>query len=341
MENILDKAKERDAPDYVMLCAQLAAALEVSGWPKPGNVHRTRDFQETRFEHFLAGAVAMGPTMREAAMRGFKVGKGELDASALGLGKLIRRAVHDIKLWHKGGNTHLGTCMLFIPLAAAAGRSMVDNGRIELTNLRRNVALFMESTTPQDATDVYEAILMVSSESELGRYGAEGAPDLYDPESRRKLLEGDISLFDAMKTASGWDSIAKELVTVMRISFELGYPTLTKVFQETGDINVATVHTFLTILSKVPDTFIARKIGHEKSSNVRRAVGLGRREIRWLSEKAASILEKGGLTTEEGREAAWALDRRLQEGGGDLNPGTTADLTSASLMIGLLQGLRF
>jgi len=341
LNNVLEKAKKRDIPEYVMLCAQLAAALEVSGWPKPGNVHRTKDFRETRFEHFLAGAVAMGPTMREAAVRGVKIGKGELDASALGLGKLIRRAVHDIKLWHKGGNTHLGTCMLFTPLAAAAGRSVVDNRQIELTNLRRNVASAMESTTPQDATDVYEAILMVSSESELGRYEAEGAPDLYDPESRRKLLEGDISLFDAMKTASGWDSIAKELVTGMRISFELGYPTLTKVFQETGDINVATVHTFLTILSKVPDTFIARKIGHEKSSNVRRAVESGRREVRWLSEEAASILEKGGLTTEEGSEAAWALDRRLQEGGGDLNPGTTADLTSASLMIGLLQGLRF
>jgi len=341
LNNVLEKAKKRDIPEYVMLCAQLAAALEVSGWPKPGNVHRTKDFRETRFEHFLAGAVAMGPTMREAAVRGVKIGKGELDASALGLGKLIRRAVHDIKLWHKGGNTHLGTCILFTPLAAAAGRSMVDNRQIELTNLRRNVASVMESTTPQDATDVYEAILMVSSESELGRYGVEGAPDLYDPESRRKLLEGDISLFDAMKTASGWDSIAKELVTGMRISFELGYPTLTKVFQETCDINVATVHTFLTILSKVPDTFIARKIGHEKSSDIRRAVELGRREIRWLSKAAASILEKGGLTMEEGREAAWALDRRLQEGGGDLNPGTTADLTSASLMIGLLQGLRF
>jgi len=333
--------KERDISEYVMLCAQLAATLEVSGWPKPGNVHRTKDFRDTRFEHFLTGAVAIGPAVSEVAVRGVKVGKGELDASALRLGEFIRRAVHDIKRWHKGGNTHLGTCMLFIPLAAAAGRSMINDGPIELANLRRNVAAFMESTTPLDAADVYEAILTVSSESELGRYGAEGAPDLYDPESRRKLLEGNVSLFDAMKTASGWDTIAKELVTGMRISFELGYPTLMKVFRDTGDINVATVHTFLTILSKVPDTFIARKIGHEKSSDVRRAVESGRREVRRLSKEAASILEKGGLTTEEGNEAAWALDRRLQEGGGDLNPGTTADLTSASLMIGLLLGLRF
>ena len=36
----------------IQCCAQLAAALEVSGWPKPGNVHRTADFTDTRFEHY-------------------------------------------------------------------------------------------------------------------------------------------------------------------------------------------------------------------------------------------------------------------------------------------------
>ena len=39
--------------------------LELSGWPIVGNVHRTKDFEHTRFEHFLAGIVAIQPNFRE------------------------------------------------------------------------------------------------------------------------------------------------------------------------------------------------------------------------------------------------------------------------------------
>jgi len=55
-----------------MRAAQLAACLEVSGTPKPGNVHRAFDFPDTRFEHFLAGGVALGPATREVAGGGVR-----------------------------------------------------------------------------------------------------------------------------------------------------------------------------------------------------------------------------------------------------------------------------
>ena len=45
-----------DVADHVSRCLQLAILLEVSAYPKPGNVHRTADFQETDYEHFLASA---------------------------------------------------------------------------------------------------------------------------------------------------------------------------------------------------------------------------------------------------------------------------------------------
>ncbi len=34
------------------ICINVASLLELAGWPKPGNVHRTQDFQDTKFEHF-------------------------------------------------------------------------------------------------------------------------------------------------------------------------------------------------------------------------------------------------------------------------------------------------
>ena len=32
--------------------AQIASVLEVSGWPKPGNVHRTRNYDDMVFQDF-------------------------------------------------------------------------------------------------------------------------------------------------------------------------------------------------------------------------------------------------------------------------------------------------
>jgi triphosphoribosyl-dephospho-CoA synthetase len=51
--------------DDLLRCINLASLLEVAGWPKPGNVHRTKDFENTRFEHFLIGITAIQPNIRK------------------------------------------------------------------------------------------------------------------------------------------------------------------------------------------------------------------------------------------------------------------------------------
>lgn len=57
-------------PLYVSRIAQIASVLEVSGYPKPGNVHRTRDFDDMVYEDFLVSGIVIGDTMRLAARRG-------------------------------------------------------------------------------------------------------------------------------------------------------------------------------------------------------------------------------------------------------------------------------
>ena len=59
-------------PDFIAKTAQIASVLEVSGHPKPGNVHRTRDFPDMVFEDFLISGVVIGDTMKKAAKRGNK-----------------------------------------------------------------------------------------------------------------------------------------------------------------------------------------------------------------------------------------------------------------------------
>ena len=334
------EAKNGNIANEIMCSAQLAAALEVSGWPKPGNVHRTADFSDTRFEHFIAGAIALGPTVREAAFQGLRTGLGELQVGEIGVGRYIREGVSDVKKWHRGGNTHLGIILLFIPLAAAAGLTHIKKGGIELQSLRENVTNIMKATTPKDAINTYDAITLASSAA-LGRLKKEAVPDLTDQRSKAKLAEQEVTLYDVMKVSSKWDNIAKEWATGMAICFETGYPTFLKVYQGTNDINTATVHTFLTILSNFPDTFIARKVGTKETPYIEKAVAIGIKKIEWITETAEHILKMGGLTNELGRKAIFDFDRTLQSAGGEYNPGTSADLTAGSLMIAFLCGLRF
>jgi len=97
------------------------------------------------------------------------------------------------------------------------------------------------------------------------------------------------------KIASAYDSIASEWVDNYPITFDLGHPYFTQQLKETTDVNTATVHTFLKILSEVPDTFIARKVGLA--------------EAKKISAEAGRVLEKGGLTTPSGRNLLRKFDK--------------------------------
>lgn len=311
----------RKKAKHISNCLELAMLLEVSA-SKPGNVTPTASFEGTKIEHFLASAVASGSSFEEAARRGIAVSENTLKINSVGMGGIIKECTHDINAWQKGGNTLLGTVILFVPVAVAAGMTTTGkNFDFDLSLLRKNLRLAVESTTAEDAVCLYEAI-DVAKPSGLG-----DAPDLdvTDPTSKTRLLEGDVSLFEVFKLAADYDDICSEWTHNYTITFDLAYPYLTAQL-ERGDINAAVVQTFLKILAKHPDTFIVRKASVEKA----RAVSL----------EAKRILELGGLETEEGRKNIRELDRSLRESGNLLNPGTTADLTAAALALCTLSGYR-
>jgi len=326
---------EENLAEYVMECAQLATILEVSGYPKPGNVHRIADFDDLRFEDFLASAIALGPPLRNLARRGLAASDGRLPLRRIGIGEVIKEAVDETMAWQKGGNTHLGTILLFVPLAAAAGLC----GSIQDVNppdLRHNVGEVIGATTDVDAVHAFEAIARATPQT-LGRLSTSGAPDLStkpEPGSVKR-----VTLLDAMRYSARWDGVASEWSTSFEKVFAIGYPELLEVFVGTRDVNTATVHTFLFLLSRFSDTFMARKVGLKRTPYIEEAVRIGGEETRWVMRKANEALRLGGLTTPEGKAAIMELDNRLRVEG--LNPGTTADLTGASLMVALLCGWRF
>ncbi|MCP8311288.1 MAG: triphosphoribosyl-dephospho-CoA synthase [Candidatus Methylarchaceae archaeon HK01M] len=325
--------------DNIMMSAQLASALEVSGTPKPGNVHRDFDFIDTRFEHYLAGSIALGPSVREVALRGMRASLDQIRIDEIEIGRYIKKAIHEVRLWHKGGNTHLGISLLFVPLAASAGFTTIKFERVEPNKLRQILSKIMRLTTPQDAMDVCDVVLTSSIEA-LGRLEVEDAPDIIESDVKSKLIEKDINLYELMKISSGWDNIAKELTTGMRLSFNVGYKTLIDIYKKIGDINIATVHTFLTILAKYPDTLVARKVGVKHVKKINKAVEIGLVEAKKISRQAKNVLKLGGLTSKAGGKALIRLDKNLRDSQNRLNPGTTADITASSLMIAILCGMR-
>ena len=295
--------------------------LEVSAF-KPGNVTPTASFKDTRIEQFLASAVAVRSRFEIAALIGIAVSERKLNVSNVRVGQIIRECIDDINAWQKGGNTLLGTIILFVPIAVAAGMtSCGENLEFDFSKLRKNLRLVVESTTAEDSANLYKAIDLAKP-SGLG-----GAPDfdVTDPGSKKRLLDDDIPLIEVFKISAGYDDICSEWVNNYTITFDLAFPYLTKQL-ERNDLGVAVVQTFLKIMSKHPDSFIARK------ANVKRA--------REISLEAKKILDLGGLETPEGKKRIFKLDRVLRASGNRLNPGTTADLTGTALALCVLEGYR-
>lgn len=291
----------------IVRAAQLASVLEVTGYPKPGNVHRMHDFEDMKYEDFLVSGIVVGDIIRKTAVRASKTINSH-DFSAIGIGELILEAVTETNKWVET-NTNLGIMMLFIPITAAAAISK------DFISLRTNIVKIMADTTPNDAVNLYKAINL----AEAGGMGEQEDLDVSSDESQKELLEKEITMFDVLEISAEWDQLAKELTTSMPAIFELGYPTYKKI-REKYDYNYACVETFLKLLSVFPDTLISRKVGIDKA--------------KLFSQKAEEIINKGSLLTASGNAALKKLDNELNEL--KLNPGTTADLTAASIMVAIL-----
>ncbi|MCX8204438.1 MAG: triphosphoribosyl-dephospho-CoA synthase [Candidatus Nezhaarchaeota archaeon] len=326
--------------DDVMRAGQLAAALEASAYPKPGNVHRLSEYPHKRFEHFVAGSIAIGPALREAAIMGASVGLHQLGAGGVGVGRLVKRAVVDMVNWQRGGNTHLGTILLLVPLAAGAGLAFASGRRLEPQEVRRGAVEVVRGATVEDAVRVYEAIA-IASPGGLGVF--EGvAPDVADPAFEAKLRGRGLTLLKVMEEASRWDSVAYELSHGFEATFNIALPALQEALGKAGDLRLAIVQSYLLLLASRPDTFIARCVGTkaEPQASIPRAVEAGMRAAEEVMQMAREALELGGALSDRGLRRVEEMDRELKSRGEDYNPGSTADIVTAALFIAILCGER-
>jgi triphosphoribosyl-dephospho-CoA synthase len=184
-------------------------------------------------------------------------------------------------------------------LLAPLAKAALDGGPI-----RERLAATLRALDVADARAAYAAIRL------------SGAGGLHERVEHDVRSEPAVGLRDAMASAAGRDSIAAEYVTDFALTFETGLPALVAALADGLAVRDAIVELHLRLLAAAPDTLIARKAGVDAAVRV--------------SEGARDVLA--------GRRALPDFDASLREQGNALNPGTTADLVTATVFVALIEG---
>jgi triphosphoribosyl-dephospho-CoA synthase len=201
-------------------------------------------------------------------------------------------------------NTNLGIALLIAPLAKAA----LDGGP-----LRARLGATLRALDVADARAAYAAIRLA------------GAGGLHERVEHDVRLEPTVGLREAMAGAAERDSVASEYVTDYALTFDTGIPALVAALDDGLAVRESIVELHLRLLEQAPDTLIARKRGADAAARV--------------SAGAREVLAAGGVRTAVGRRALRSFDSSLRESGNALNPGTTADLVTATLFVALVEGM--
>ena len=267
--------------------------------PKPGNVHIFADGHGMAAQDFIDSARAAAPFIA---------------APGAGVGERILGAMQ--ATWNAvGQNTNLGIVLLCAPLAMAGQNLAKENlpkpdGQV--AGLRAETSRVLAALNVADADAAFRAISLAQPA------GLGDAPehDVAGP-ARTTLLE-------AMRAAQNRDRIGYQYAYGFVDIFEIGQPALTRARAGGADAPMATLLIYLDFLAAFPDSHIARKHGVDAAEAVRR-------------ETARRFAPLAGAGRDALFAAALDWDAALKSRG--LNPGTSADLTVATLYVDMLDAI--
>lgn len=262
---------------------------------KPGNVSLHSAGHGMQARQFLDSAAAAAPALFTPGAR---------------VGARIEAAMA-ATLAVAGCNTNLGIVLLCAPLAAAlercAGSWNDDGDDARPSVLRAALAQVLAELDVEDARAAYRAIA-AANPGGLGR-----------AEAQDVAAGPTVGLQEAMRLAADRDRIAHQYATGHADLFDTGLEALIRQAAPPRPIDAAAVQAlFLAFVGRWPDSHIVRKFG----AAVAQAV----------TDEAAPWLrraENGEPVGDDPAFAAWDEDLKAR----GLNPGTSADLTVATLFI--------
>lgn len=200
-------------------------------------------------------------------------------------------------------NTNLGIVLLLAPLAAVP----------RPYPLRAGINAVLDALTIDDAKHVFAAIRLANP----GGLGVRSDHDVRH--------EPTLPLREVMALAHDHDLIARQYVNGFCEVLEEGVPALQLGMERTRYLEESIIFCQLSLLARHPDSLIERKRGH--------------REAKEASRRAQAVLDAGWPQASAGRQAFAEFDAWLRAIRNTRNPGTTADLVTASLFAALRDGI--
>ena len=206
-----------------------------------------------------------------------------------------------------GTNTNLGIVLLAAPLAQAALRAQWPRTP---TALAASLEQVLADLSVSDARLAFEAICLANP----GGLGEAPRHDVRRP--------AQVTLLEAMREAANRDSIARQYVTTYADVLATGLARLMWARQAGFDHRWAATLVYLDFLSAHPDSHVARKLGPDVAEALRREAS--------AQVEAVRQVEHPRVLRAQWHEWDAALKAR------GLNPGTSADLTVATLFAGFV-----
>lgn len=212
--------------------------------------------------------------------------------------KAIRATMNQV-----GYNTNLGMVLLYAPLLRAAE----TRAKNSVAALQEQLHIELDAIDREETIRVYEAI-------RLANPGGLGQSDKYDVN-----LEMTGRLNEAMAEASHRDYIAKQYVTAFADVFLTGLACIKEFTRRWNSVEWAVVACYLTFLAEFPDSHVQRKLGQVAAQ----------RTCARAKTIAGQFMKNDNPVN--AIDALLEFDRELKNSG--INPGTSADLAAASLLV--------
>lgn len=230
-------------------------------------------------------------------------------APGLGVGERIEAAVNATQD-AVGINTNLGILLLCAPIAQAI--SDTPDGGSDQTH-KSSVESVLDALSIADAEHTFAAIRRANPAG----LGASERHDVHAPAS--------VTLLEAMRVAAPRDTIARQYASGYVDVWEIGVRTFDRALHAGFSLAWATTAVFLAFLARYPDSHVQRKLGGSEASA--------------LQSQALGFLGPAGWHDDlpDTHEQLLQWDSELKSRG--VNPGTSADLTVATLFLGLLREL--
>ncbi len=233
------------------------------------------------------------------------VSAGPLTTSGIGLGERIFRGVEATRK-AVGCNTNLGILMLCAPLIQA----LLDEHIERQIPLRDRLHRVLSQADESDTQWLFRAIALAAP-------GGLGTSEKYDIRDAAR-----VPLLEVMQHASERDQIARQYITDFTDLYDYALPCLRACELHR---NWVMTELYLNLLARFPDTHIRRKHGFNKALEVSLHAAELAKGLSQADKPEHYLLRLLQADTEFKREG--------------INPGTTADMTVATLFISYLESM--